>query len=80
MARVFVFSEWGSTTTPSIEQVAAMLPDDARIIAYNIHPDMSKYFMVAFDILNPTYHLWCHYKESDIPIYLEDIGHWRLRS
>jgi hypothetical protein len=80
MARVFVFSEWCSPTSPSIEDVSALLPPGARIIAYNVnYSQIHNYFMVAFDKSNEIYELWCNNKEADIPIYLEN-DKWRLRS
>jgi hypothetical protein len=81
MARVFVFSEFGSLTTPSVEEVGEHLPPTAKIIAYNVqYPEMPHYYMVAFDTFDEVYDLWCHQKENDIPIYLEVDGKWRLRS
>ena len=78
MARVFVFSP--SAATPSIDEVASLLPDGARIIAYNVaYPEMPHYFMVAFDELNETYYCWCDWKEREIPIVLEGET-WRIYS
>ena len=81
MARVFVFSEFCSPTTPSIEEVAEMLPVGARIIASNInYNQIPHYWMVAFDKYDDTYLKWCDDKEKEIPIYLTVAGKWNLRS
>jgi len=79
MARVFVFSEYGPKTNPSIEEVSKKIPEGGRIIAYNIS-DEHQYYMVAFDTMDETYTKWCNNKDNDIPIYLKEEGLWILRS
>lgn len=81
MARVFVFSEYCSATTPSVDEVSDHLPEGAKIIAYNVeYKEMPHYYMVAFDKADDNYEKWCVDKDNDIPIYLEVEGKWRLRS